>query len=34
MTQLDLKQVSRKSRDLNMSASQVIDNFTDRAFAM
>lgn len=34
MTQLDVKQVDRKTRDLNMSASQLIDYFTDRAFAM
>ena len=32
--EIAVKQVSRFSRDLNPSASQVIDNFTDRGFAM
>lgn len=30
MTELDLKQVGRKTRDLNQEASRLFDNFTDR----
>jgi hypothetical protein len=30
MTELTLKQSARKTRDLNMEASRLFDNFTDR----
>lgn len=30
MTELELKQIDRKTRDLNMESSYLFDNFTDR----